>query len=85
MAVASLVLGICSIVFGLLGLGIPIGAICGIVGIVLGNMAKKNPETNLSMAKAGFICSVVGTILSLLVLIACTACVGTAGLAGGLM
>ena len=44
MAVASLVLGICSIVFGLIGLGVPIGAICGIVGIVLGNMAKKKAE-----------------------------------------
>ena len=51
MAVASLVLGICSIVFGVIGLGIPIGAVCGIVGIVLGNMAKKKPESS-SMAKA---------------------------------
>ena len=84
MAVASLVLGICSIVFGVIGLGIPIGAVCAIVGIVLGNMPKKKRERS-SMAKAGFICSVVGTILSLLVLIACTACVGTAGIAGGLM
>lgn len=84
MAVASLVLGICSIVFAALGLGIPVGAVCGIVGIVLGNMAKKNPDT-LSMAKAGFVCSVVGTILSLFVLIACTACIGSAGIAGGLM
>lgn len=79
MAVASLVLGIISIVFAVIGLGLPIGFICGVVGIVMGILGKKD------MAKAGFICSIVGTALSILTLIACTACIGTAGLAGGLM
>ena len=35
MAVAGLVLGIVSIVFSFIGLGFPIGAILGIVGIIL--------------------------------------------------
>lgn len=41
MGVASLVLGIVSIVAAIFGLGIPVGAICGIVGIILGILAKK--------------------------------------------
>lgn len=84
MAVASLVLGIISIVFAVIGLGLPIGFICGVVGIVMGILGKKD-MAKASMAKAGFICSIVGTALSILTLIACTACIGTAGLAGGLM
>lgn len=84
MAVASLVLGIVSIVFSVIGLGLPVGFICGVVGIVMGILGKKDIE-KASMAKAGFVCSIVGTVLSVLTLIACTACIGTAGLAGGLM
>lgn len=84
MAVASLVLGIVSIVFGVIGLGLPLGFICGVVGIVLGVLGKKD-FARAGMAKAGFICSIIGTILSVFALIACTACLGTAGLAGSLM
>lgn len=79
MAVASLVLGIVAIVAGFFGLGFPVGALCGIVGIVLGVLGKKNVE-KAGIAKAGFICSIIGTVLSLLFFIACASCVG--GLAG---
>ena len=83
MAVASLVLGIVSLVSCVIGLGFPVGTICGVVGIILGYMGKKNAPENSGMATAGMVCSIIGTILSLISIVACTACVGgTAGLAG---
>ncbi|MDO4274200.1 MAG: DUF4190 domain-containing protein [Eubacteriales bacterium] len=84
MAVAALVLGIVSIVFAVMGLGLPLGFICGVVGIVMGIMGKKDIR-NAGMAKAGFICSIVGTVLSVFAFVACSACVGTFGLAGSLL
>lgn len=76
MAVASLVLGIATIVFSIIGLYIP-GLIMGIVGIVLGVLAKKkNPS---GMATAGLVCSIVGTVLCAIIFIACAACVGSVG------
>lgn len=77
MGTASLVLGIVSIVIGLFsggGLGW-LGAIAGILGIILGVQAKKNPEQK-GIATAGFVCSVIGTILCVLMYVACIACVG---------
>lgn len=76
MAVASLVLGIISIVCGLFLMGYQwIGAILGIIGIILGSLGKKDPEKK-GMATAGLICSIVGLVLCLLLYIACVACVG---------
>lgn len=70
MAVASLVLGICSLI-------IPgIGPILGIVGIVLGAMAKKDPNQNQGMATAGLVCSIICCAISSISLIACIACGG---------
>ncbi len=78
MGVASLVLGIISIVLSLFG-GTWVSALIGIVGIVLGALAKKaNPE-NSGMATAGMVCSIIGTVLSLLVFIACVACAASVG------
>jgi len=57
-AVASLVLGILAILGG--------GLLLGIIGIVLGNQAKKSlaeAGAPITIAQAGFICSVVGTVL----------------------
>jgi Na+/H+ antiporter NhaC len=85
-AVASLVLGILAILFGAFVAGFQwIGTIVGIIGIILGSMAKKNPNQNQGMAKAGLVCSIIGTILSLLLFIACVACVGTLAGMGGLL
>ena len=76
MAVASLVLGIVSTVWGAI---IPptkiVGAIIGIVGIVLGAVAKKNDPSN-GMATAGLVLSVIGTVLCLIITIACAAACG---------
>ena len=75
MAIASLVLGIISIVLALFGAGFQwVGILLGIAGIVLGVLGKKEPE-QAGLAKAGMICSIVGTALSLLIYIACVACV----------
>ncbi len=77
MAVASLVLGIISIVIGLFSAGSLgwLGAILGIIGIIMGAQAKKVPDQS-GLASAGFVCSIIGTILCLLMYIACIACVG---------
>lgn len=77
MAVASLVLGIIAIVIGLFSAGSLgwLGAIAGIIGIITGVQGKKDPE-HKDLAKAGFVCSIIGTILCLLMYVACMACVG---------
>ncbi len=82
LAVASLVLGIVAIVFSFIGLSIPFGLIIGIVGIILGVMAKKkNP---CGMATAGLVLSIIGTVLCAIVFIACAACIGAIGSAASL-
>lgn len=53
------------------------GAILAIIGIVLGALGKKNPESK-GIATAGMVCSIIGLILCLLLYIACAACVGAA-------
>ena len=71
MGIASLVLGIISIVIGVFSAGSLgwIGAIIGIIGILIGVQGKKTPD-QAGMAQAGFICSIVGTVLCLLSYIA---------------
>lgn len=78
MAVASLVLGIISVIFGVFLSSFAgwLGAIIGIIGIILGAVAKKKPESS-GVATAGLVLSIIGTILSLLLYIACLACVGS--------
>ena len=78
MGIASLVLGIISIVLGVFSAGSLgwIGALTGIVGIILGALGKKNaPDEKKGMATAGLVCSIIGTILCLFLYIACVACV----------
>ena len=70
---ASLVLGIVSIVFSVFSAG-TLSAVLGIVGIVLGALARKNHPDGI--ATAGLVCSIIGTILSLLIVIACVGCTG---------
>lgn len=80
MAIASLVLGIVSLVFAVLIPGFQILASpVGIVGIILGAIARKNlAEQNqpTGTATAGLVMSIIGTILGLLLWLACVACVG---------
>ena len=85
MAIASLVLGIVSIVVAVFGFSFQwVGILLGIVGIILGVLGKKDPA-QAGLAKAGMICSIIGVALSLLIYIACAACVmGTAGFVNSL-
>lgn len=77
MGVASLVLGILALLIGLFSAGAFgwLGAIMAIVGIILGAVAKKNPESK-GIATAGLVLSIIGLILCLILYIACIACAG---------
>jgi len=79
MAVASMVLGIVSIVFSFIGGLNFVGLVVGIVGLVLGILAKKKAPSG--MATAGIVCSIIGIVLTALVLVACAACLGNAACA----
>lgn len=76
MATASLVLGIISLLislgFGAAGMGW-IGSICGIVGIVLGALGRKDPEKR-GMATAGLVMSIIALSWGVIATIACVAC-----------
>lgn len=78
MAVGSLVLGIVSLLMAFIIPGTKtIGAIVGLVGIVLGVSGRKDPEKH-GLATAGMVCSIVGFIVCIISVIAC------AGVAGGI-
>lgn len=79
MAVASLVLGIISIVLSFFGGINLLGGILGVIGIVLGAQGRKD-ESKKGLATAGVVCSVIGTILCFIFYIACVACVGGLGM-----
>lgn len=74
MAVASLVLGICSLVFPFIGLGW-LSCVVGTVGTILGALGRKNSEKN-GMATAGMVMSIISVALGLLMWLACAACIG---------
>lgn len=84
MGVASLVLGIISIVMGVFAAALLgwLGAILGVIGIVLGALGRKQltqQGTPNGIATAGMVCSIIGTVLSVLFYIACVACASGAG------
>lgn len=75
-ALASLVLGIISLVFIFFGTFAFIGMILAIIGLILGISAKKeNPEDG--KAKAGVVLSIIGLALCALSFIACAICVSS--------
>lgn len=74
MAIASLVLGICALVFPFIGLGW-LSVLIGVVGIVLGALGRKNSEKQ-GMATAGIVMSIIAVALGLIMWLACAACVG---------
>ena len=81
MGIASLVLGIISVVWSCFG-GTWLSSVIGIVGIILGAVGKKK---GANCAAAGLVLSIIGTVLGLLFYIACVACVGAiAGAAGSM-
>ena len=78
MAGASLVVGIVSIFMSLIGFGGFMGLIgvtAGMVGIVLGSTARKEP-VDRGIATGGMVCSIVGTAIGLFGFVACISCVG---------
>lgn len=80
MAVASLVLGIISIVIGVFSAGSLgwFGAILAVIGVVLGALGKKDIEKK-GLATAGLVCSIIGLVLCLILYIACVACISGLG------
>ena len=75
MGVASLVLGIVSIIFTFTGPASWVGFIVGIIGIILGAAARKNEPNGI--ATGGLVCSIIGTVLCGIGFLACVACVGS--------
>ena len=62
LAIASLVLGICSIPLAFFfSIG---GIVCGIIGLVLASMAKKRGNFS-GMRTGGLICSIIGLVVSI--------------------
>ena len=66
LAIASLVLGICSLLFACCCT--PLGIILGIIGVILGCIQKPDPATGKKpgIAIAGIICSAVGIVGSII-------------------
>ena len=83
MAVAGLVLGILSLCGGWIP-GVPVWVL-GILGIILSAVAyskAKRAGQPAGIATAGLVLSIIGTVLSLSLWVACTLCVVAAGAAG---
>lgn len=76
MAVASMVLGIVSIV--MLCCSQYISLPCAIIGLILGIIYKKNNGKN-GMATAGVVCSIVSLVISILAIIASVVFLGAVG------
>lgn len=63
LAIASMVLGIASIIFGLC---YGIGLVLGVISIVFAIISKKASDGKLcGMALAGLICSIIGIVISI--------------------
>ena len=73
MGVASLVLGIVSVVLGFFGGWLSI--VCGVIGIVLGALGKKKAA---KCAVGGLVLSIIGTVLGTITFLACVACAAAA-------
>jgi len=76
LALTSLVLGILSLVFMFVPFFGWIGTIVGIVGIILGAIAKQQGAKG-GVATAGLVMSIIGAALSLILYIACYACIAS--------
>lgn len=84
-AIASLVLGIVSLVFICFNYFSFIGIVCAIIGLIFAIQIRKAGEMEgfkpNSMATAGLVLNIIGLALCSVVLIACVACVGLLGAA----
>lgn len=83
--IASLVLGIISVVFAWFGWGALVALACGIVGLVFAVQIRKACEAAgekpNNMAMAGFVLSIIGVVLSGVLFVIVLACAGTVGCA----
>lgn len=82
-AIASMVLGIVSLVFFWAGIFSLAALICGVIAVILGAQARKGAQ-NLGikvngMATAGMITGLIGAILCVIGFISCVACVSCYG------
>lgn len=75
--IASLVCGILSLIWAWASYGAIAGIALGIVAVVLSS-GVKNAGAENGMSKAGFICGLIGTILSAVMLVVWIACAGCA-------
>ena len=80
-AIASLVLGIISVVLWFLGYSSILSVVLGIIGVVMASKSKEEGYDE-NIRTAGFILSVIGIIGGAIFFVACVACVGMAGIAG---
>lgn len=76
LAIASMVLGIICLVFIFFGVFAWIGSILGIIGLILGAVAKSKGYVG-SAASAGLVMCIIGTAVTLITWIACAACIGS--------
>ena len=74
-AIASLVLGIVSLVFWFLSYSAFLSIVCGMAGLILASIAKKKGFTG-DIRLAGFVLSLLGLVGGVLVFIACIGCAG---------
>lgn len=74
-AVASLILGVSSII----GCAFGVGLVCGIIGLVLANVNDKETGEKQTVAKVGRILSIMGIVFSVL-WIACSLLALTLGM-----
>ena len=73
-SIASLVLGLISLLCAWFGWGALISIITGIIGIILGIKGNKIQQTGVGTA--GIVLSIIGLVLSIIVFFACVLCVG---------
>ena len=77
MGIASLILGLISLIVALFFSAWGwVAIIVGIVGIILGALAKKKGEGGV--ATAGLVLSIIGAALGLIFYLACVACIAAA-------
>ena len=80
-AIASLVLGIISVVLWFFGYSSILSVVLGIIGVVMASKSKEEGYDE-NIRTAGFILSVIGIIGGAIFFVACVACLGMAGIAG---
>lgn len=84
MAVASLVLGLLSLICGMFGVGFRLGGVIfAIIALILS--AKNTVPEQAAMAKAGKVCAIIGLILCLVMIFVSVVLAGFVGsfLTGG--